>query len=170
MSERLLKEFEQFFDDLPAAVRGELSFMMVTLADETFVASESEFAFESAARRLFSAQTPIGRLGNLIHAVSIFDVYFAMDARKRFGSTRSTSQMSLKNAKTSSMVNHYANQIDAINETRRRWRELRRTRLTSEAIADALTPPKPARRRRNGAVSPARRENGQGKLNHDAIS
>ena len=84
MPETLLNVFEGFFDDLPETVRNDLQFMMVMLSDEDLVVDELD-DIDARARALFGARTFIGRLGNLISVVSIFDVYFAMDPSERFG-------------------------------------------------------------------------------------
>jgi hypothetical protein len=126
MSKTLLNVFEEFYDDLPATVHYDLSFMMVMLSDEEFVADESE-TMDERARSLFGARTFIGSLRNLINAVSIFDVYFALDTNKRFGFH-------------GSQRDHYADQRQAILASKQVWMELRRTSLSPEAIAAALVP------------------------------
>jgi hypothetical protein len=163
MSEALLNALEQFLDELPTTVRDELSFMMVALSDESALVHGAQDAHDGAARQLFNAQTPIGRLSELINAVSIFDVYFAMDARRRFDLKRSGPRSGLPGRRTtsvSSIFDAYAGQADAIETARRRWAELRRIRLTPAAIAAALAPPAPtrqrARRRPALSITPAR--------------
>ncbi len=95
----------------------------------------------SARRRdLFQAKTRIGRLGNLIQAVSIFDIYFAMDAGERFDTHRKAA------------LYRYANQIGAIEAAKQRWRELRATKFTPAAIAAALIPPGLPRQRTATAI------------------
>src|ERR1700733_971591 len=84
MSETLVEDFETFFIELPAEVRNDLWFMLVILSDEDFVFQDGTDIYERAAQGLFQAKTRIGRIGNLIQAVSIFDTYFAMDAGERF--------------------------------------------------------------------------------------
>ena len=155
MSETLLKVLEQFFDELPSTVRDDLSFMMVVLADESLVVQDVQDVYDIPAQRLFTAQTPIGRLGNLITAVSVFDVYFAMDAQRRFAPKPSSKPHGRRPAPAAraetggiaSLLDAYADQIDAISAARQRWAELRRTRLTPAAIAAALAPPRPTRQR-----------------------
>jgi hypothetical protein len=143
----LLNELERFFDALPATVRDDLSFMMVVLADESLVVHDVQDVYELPAHRLFVAQTPIGRLGNLINAVSVFDVYFAMDAQRRFAPKRSGRQAAPA-AGVASLLDAYAGQIDAIGGAQKRWAELRRTKLTPAAIAAALAPPQPPSQRK----------------------
>src|SRR5215469_8810926 len=89
MSESVLEALEQFFDALPSCVRHDLSFMMVMLSDEGLVIGDGGADYETAARSLFAARTHVGRVADLINAVSIFDVYFAMNARRRFDLTQS---------------------------------------------------------------------------------
>ncbi len=144
MSETLVEDFEIFFIELPAEVRNDLWFMMVILSDENFVFQDGTDIDERAAQGLFQAKTRIGRLGNLIQAVSIFDIYFAMDAGERFDPDRKTSRRN--GAAKPSRGAHpalyrYANQIGVIEAAKRRWRELRATKFTPDAIAAALIPP-----------------------------
>ena len=84
MLKTLLNVFETFCDDLPETVRDDLQFMMVMLSDEDLTVDEVG-NIDERARALFGARTFIGRIGNLISAVSIFDVYFALDPGQRFG-------------------------------------------------------------------------------------
>jgi hypothetical protein len=139
MSETLLTEFERFFEELPASVRKDLSFTMIMLSDEDRTADEFEPADDNAARALFAARTHIGRIANLVRAASIFDIYFAMSARKRFGAAAG--------ANKSHLLDRYAAQIADIQAAKRRWTELRRTIFSPAAIAAALDPPKTTRRR-----------------------
>ena len=151
MSDTLQKLLELFFDELPATVQDDLSFMMVVLADESLVVQDVQDVYDIPAQRLFTAQTPIGRLGNLITAVSVFDVYFAMDAQRRFApkpnGRRPAPATRAEIGGIASLLDAYADQIDAISAARQRWAELRRTRLTPAAIAAALAPPRPTRQR-----------------------
>src|ERR1700729_3691137 len=101
-AETLVEDFETFFIELPADVRNDLWFMMVILSDENFVFHDGTDIYERAADGLFQAKTRIGRLGNLIQAAAIFDIYFAMDAGKRFDADRNAA------------LYRYANQIGAI--------------------------------------------------------
>jgi hypothetical protein len=143
MPEPLLDDFEQFFAELPSNVSDDLSFMMMILADESIVVREVGEVYEQAARDLFQASTRIGRIANLINAVSIVDVYFAMDVRKRFDADSAVLQQrggGTKNAKASR--DPYAREIDAIEKARQRWRNLRATKFAPAALAEALTPPK----------------------------
>jgi hypothetical protein len=140
MSEPLLEDFELFFAELPSNVQDDLSFMMMILADESIVVHEVGEVYEQAARDLFQATTRIGHIANLINAVSIIDVYFAMDAEKRFAGGVASQQRGsgAKNART--VPSPYAREIDAIEAARRRWRNLRATKFTPAALAEALTP------------------------------
>jgi hypothetical protein len=137
MSETLLEDFETFFIEL-AAVRNDLWFMMVILSDENFVFHDGTDIDERAARGLFQARTRIGRIGNLIQAIAVFDVYFAMDAAERFNPDRHTAKPARKGQFA---LYRYADQIDAIEAAQQRWNELRATKFTSAMIARALIPP-----------------------------
>jgi hypothetical protein len=158
MSETLLEDFEIFFIELPAAVRNDLWFMMVILSDENFVFHDGTDINERAARGLFQAKTRIGRIGNLIQAIAIFDVYFAMDAAERFDPDRSAARPARKGQIA---LHHYADQISAIATARQRWNELRATKLTSAAVAKALIPPgQPSKRTRRSAEAATIHSNG----------
>jgi hypothetical protein len=141
MSETLLNVFERFCDDLPETVRDDLQFMMVMLSDEELAVDELGNVDERA-RALFGAQTFIGRMGNLISAVSVFDVYFALDPGERFGSTYSPREAggAESNANQSRIHARYADRSKAILAAKQIWMELRRTTLSPEAIAIALRP------------------------------
>jgi hypothetical protein len=149
MSETLVEDFETFFIELPAEVRNDLWFMMVILSDENFVFQDGADVYERAAQSLFQAKTRIGRLGNLIQAASIFDIYFAMDTGERFDADRNAA------------LYRYADQIGAIEAGKQRWRELRATKFTPAAIAAALIPPGLPRQRgqRSAARAKTQRSN-----------
>ena len=95
-----------------------------------------------SARALFGARTFVGRMANLISAVSIIDVYFAMDPSERFGSDGSPRECGDQQIdKTQSRVhNRYADRRRAIAAAKQVWTELRCTTLSPEAIATALIP------------------------------
>jgi len=138
--ETLLDVLEGFYDGLPETVHDDLLFMMVMLSDEDLIVDELADADERA-RTLFSARTFIGRIGNLINAASIFDVYFALDASERFGLDRSQRERcGPEGATLSSVHNGYADRTRDILAAKRVWIELRRTTLSPEAIATALVP------------------------------
>ena len=141
MPETLLNVFEGFCDDLPETVRDDLLFMMVMLSDEDLIVDELDDIGERA-RALFGAQTFIGRIGNLISAVSVFDVYFALDPSERFGLDGPQHECSgQQSGITQSRVhNRYADRRRAILAAKQAWMELRRTTLSPEAIATALVP------------------------------
>jgi hypothetical protein len=139
MPETLLNVFERFCDDLPETVRDDLLFMMVALSDEDLVVDELD-DIDERVRALFGARTFVGRMGNLINAVSIFDVFFALDADERFGLNRSQPEYrGLQSDMAQSLVlNGYADRKRAIVAAKQLWMELRRTTLSPEAIATAL--------------------------------
>jgi len=141
MPKTLLNVFEDFCDDLPATVRNDLWFMMVMLSDDELVVEELE-AIDERARTLFGARTFVGRLGNLINVVSIFDVYFALDANERFALYESQRENDglQEDAILSPLQHHYADRRQAILAAKQVWTELRRTTLSPEAIATALIP------------------------------
>jgi hypothetical protein len=142
-AETLVEDFETFFIELPADVRNDLWFMMVILSDENFVFHDGTDIYERSAQGLFQAKTRIGRLGNLIQAASIFDVYFAMDAGERFGANGKAKPS--RGGHTA--LYRYANQAGAIAAAKERWHKLRTTKFTPTAIAAALIPPGLPRKR-----------------------
>ena len=139
MAETLLDVFERFCDDLPETVRGDLSFMMVALSDEDLIVPELD-DIDERARALFGARTFVGRIGNLINAASIFDVYFALDADERFDLNKPQSECSDLQSVKSSVLIRYADRRRAIAAAKQVWMQLRRTTLSAEAIAMALVP------------------------------
>jgi hypothetical protein len=140
MPETLLNVFEVFYDDLPETVRGDLLFMMVMLSDEDLVVDQVD-DIDERARALFGARTFIGRISNLISAVSIFDVYFALDPSERFGLDGSQYERGGPQSETQSRIhNRYVDPRRAILAAKQVWMELRRTTLSPEAIAAALVP------------------------------
>jgi len=146
MSESLLETFELFFIALPTTVRNDLSFMMVTLFDENLLVIDVEDVYESAARGLFKANTRIGRIGELVCAFSVFDVYFAMDARERYSGPSAQSRKMPRARDGGIRLDPYAEQIDDIEAAKLHWLELRATRFTPAAIAAALVPSGPPRK------------------------
>ena len=174
MSDALLEDFKRFFNDLPKSVRDDLTFMMVMLSDENLVVHDVAAACETAARPLFSSETRIGRFAELINAASIFDIYFAMDARRRFAPSRTRRTQSEPPAKAAGVtfiLDRYACQVGEIGKVSRQWQELRRTAFAPCAIADALIPPGPsAPRTRGRRAAPSRREDERTNVSHDAIS
>lgn len=143
MWKSLLEEFELFFVMLPPNVRDDLSFMMVVLSDESLVVRDVAQVYERAAQGLFNANSRMGRIGNLINAVSVLDVYFAMDVHNRFDAHKARPRGARRTGMPSGP---YAREIVAIETAKQRWVELRATRFTPEAIAAALIPPAPPRR------------------------
>ena len=139
MPETVIELFEKFYDALPASVHDDLSFMMVVLSDEDLVTDELE-GIDEQARALFRAQTIMGRLSNLINAVSIFDVYFALNASERFSLDTSPDECDSpqRDLVLCPPHNRYADRIQAIRSSKQLWADLRRTTLSPEAIAAAL--------------------------------
>lgn len=131
MADSLLEEFETFFTDLPPAVRNDLWFMMVMMSDENLVFDDPAEACEREAPGLFQAHTPAGRIGDMIYAASVFDIYFAMNTEERFGTNHGAQENPLS---------RYAHQTAAIEASGKAWRHLRATRFAPAAIAAALTP------------------------------
>jgi hypothetical protein len=127
--ESLLGDLEYFYDELPEGVRRELAFMLVSLSDEHIVDPDHEHDYEAVVRSMFAAQTPIGRLSDLIRLAATFDVYFAMDARGRFATGAVRQGPAWK-----------ADRIDAIEAAGRDWARLRSTTFAPAAIAAALSP------------------------------
>jgi len=153
MPETLLNVFEGFCDDLPETVRDDLLFMMVMLSDEDLVVDELDDIGERA-RTLFGARTLIGRIGNLISAVSILDVYFALDPNERFGSDGSQPECDGPqiDATRSRIHSRYADRARAILSAKQAWMELRRTTLSPAAIATALVPANATSQREHSAL------------------
>jgi hypothetical protein len=128
MADSLVEEFEGFFEVLPPAVRSDLWFMMVMMSDENLLFDDPAEACEREGRALFRSQTPVGRIGDMVYAASVFDIYFAMNARARFGS-RGTTRPGAR---------LYADRTAAIEASGQAWRQLRETKFAPVAIAAAL--------------------------------
>jgi hypothetical protein len=171
MSESVLGELERFFDALPSWVRDDLSFMMVMLSDEELILADGDPDFETLARGLFAARTHVGRMADLIAAVSVFDVYFAMSARKRFDLTRPKLRQALPHdgaGSVSPVLARYAAEADAIADAKRQWTELRGTRLAPAAIAAALAARLPNRKRNPRTSAPSTAQTSKPGETHDA--
>jgi hypothetical protein len=69
-------------------------------------------------------------MGNLINAVSIFDVFFALDADQRFGLNKSQSGLQSDIAQ-SPVLNRYADRRRAIVAAKQVWKGLRSLPLWS---------------------------------------
>ena len=156
MAERLLDEFASFFDGLSDAVRSELSFFLVALTDEGRADGDWGLNYESAARALFDAQTRVGRIGNLIGAAAIFDVYFSADVAKRFEATGRRPPGANGHTTCAMISTRYADRLKAIEAAHEEWQALRRTTLSPAAIGAALIPPTLPRARYTNRMKPAR--------------
>jgi hypothetical protein len=155
MPESLVEEFELFFIGLPTNVRDDLSFMMIMLSNEDLDFHDPAEVYDLASQGLSKTATRFGRMGNLIYAVSILDIYFAMNVRDRFGPGSRQNRPNDLPAEVSS--GPYAREVDAIRAAKQRWAELRAKKFTPKKLAAALTPSKTVRRRFRSAVqsSPA---------------
>jgi hypothetical protein len=136
----LFGELATFFDDLPDVVRAEISFLMVALAGDQFLETETGQDYERVARGLFNAQSRFGRFGSLINAIAVFDVYFAADSRKRFRSLiQSVDPRPAGQTDTQSAARaRCAERLAAIERARGEWAALRQACLTARAISAAL--------------------------------
>lgn len=151
MAESLIEKFEIFYIGLPPNVRSDLAFMMVMLCNEDLVFHDPAEVYELASHGLFKSTTRLGCIGDLIYAVSVLDVYFAMNVRDRFGVD------SLKRPRRSTTnvpPDFYAGEVDAIHDARRRWLELRATSFAPDVIATALIPPEPPQKRPQSSSRP----------------
>ena len=140
VSASILDDLATFFDDIPDIVRAELSALMVTLAEDASLKNEVSDC-ERAARTLFNAETRVGRIGNLINAVAVFDVYFAMDHDARFAPQQSRSTK--KDRAPSDTLDRFAVRRGAIGLAQQMWRTRRDTTLSTASIAAALVRPEP---------------------------
>jgi hypothetical protein len=132
-----------FFDDIPEAVRTEIAFVLVTLASDGAIEPGSQIDYEQAARDLFNGETRFGRLGNLISAAAVIDVYFAGEPQGRFAAmlTAFERRRADRRSKVPQWLgDRYAAQVQAIENARDAWAELRRSVLAPAAISAALTP------------------------------
>jgi hypothetical protein len=137
--QKLFDALSAFFDDVPDAVRSEISLLLVTLASDGAIEPGGETDYERAARDLFDGETEFGRLGNLIGAAAIIDVYFAADANGRFAPVLRQFP-DQRGRPLASVRDRYSERLDAIETARRDWMNLRRTVLAPAAISAALMP------------------------------
>ena len=167
-------QFAAFFDGLPGIVRAEISLVMVALAGDAFIDLDEEFDYEAAARGLFNAQTRLHRLGNLINAIAVLDVYFAGDPRKRLGTLLERYEQLCKKRKDTSLKlarDQCAARLAAIEFAGVEWARLRETELATAELGAALTlqydaaPSYLPARMRNGRVQSPTRD-----LQHDGLS
>jgi hypothetical protein len=119
-----------FFDDLPDAVRAEVSLLLVVLDDDQPLEADGWIDCEQVARGLFGAHSRFGRFGDLIKAVGVFDVYFAADPYHRLAGS----------GQTQMRRSQYAGKLAAIEKARGDWHALRQTSLAPAAISAALMP------------------------------
>jgi hypothetical protein len=141
--DHLLDRLIDFFNRLPAIVRGEASLLIAALSGDEFIDLNEEFDFEYVARGLFEAPTRLGRLGNLINVVAVLDVYFAGDPRLRLGPLLARYDrlgLSRKNLRLEAARDRCAGHLAAIERARTDWTELRRNGLTTAALSAALMP------------------------------
>lgn len=124
-----------YFDDIPDAVRSEISLLLTALADDRGIDSEGWTDCEWISRGLFGAQTRYGRFGDLIKAVGAIDVYFAADTAQRFGSAIGNR----KGRGSARLRNHYAGRLAAIERARTGWQALRQSSLSAASINAAMT-------------------------------
>ena len=147
MSDSILDDLVTFFDDIPDTVRAELSALMVTLAEDDQLESPTSDC-ERAARALFKSETHVGRIGDLISAVAIFDVYFAIDHDARFAARQPGSTKS-DHAPRDALA-RFAVRRNAIGLAHQMWQTRRDTTLSTAAIAAALIRPEPQGRTMHG--------------------
>jgi len=137
VSASILDDLATFFDDIPDIVRVELSALMVILAADAQL-EHGASDYESAARAHFNAETRVGRIGDLINAVAVFDVYFAMDHDARFAPRQPGSTKS--NRAPGDTLARFAVRRDAIGLAQQMWQSRRNTTLSTASIAAALVP------------------------------
>jgi hypothetical protein len=143
----LYDTLSEFFDDAPDVVRAEISSLLIVLGSDGTIDTESVVDQEQVARSLFDAQTQFGRMGNLIGAAGVIDVYFAVDPQNRFAAMLKRSERSHDEPGADRLAfvrERYADRLAAIERARRDWMELRRTILAPAAIGEALMPVAPA--------------------------
>jgi hypothetical protein len=131
--QNLFEVLSSFFDDVPDAVRAEISLVLTALADGQMIDVEDWSDWERDARAQFNAQGLYGRLGDLIKAIGILDVYFAADPRERLVPM-------IDGARHEARRNRFADRLAAIERARSDWQNLRQTSLTNTAISREMIP------------------------------
>jgi hypothetical protein len=140
LSANVLQDFTDFFDGAPQEVRQDLSALLTAFASDGAVGFAGEPSTKDALSGFFAARTPIGKIGDLINAVGVVDVYFALDTGQRFKSA-GQNRRSPSVRRPAPILDGYADWLTAIETARRNWRTLRTGCLSTEAIAAALHSP-----------------------------
>lgn len=136
MSASVLQEFTNFLDGAPESVRRDLSGLLIALADDDVIDVGSDVVPEA----LFSAQTHVGKIGDLINAVGVVDVYFALDSAERFQPAGRQHGAAPGHRKApAAVLAAYAERLAAVEAARREWQTLRAERLSTGEIAAALS-------------------------------
>lgn len=139
MPTNVLQEFADFFDGAPESVRRDLSGLLMALAYDGAVDVEGDVLHDDPVRGLFNGQTHVGKIGDLINAVGVVDVYFALDTAERFRPAGRPPGAALERRKApAAVLAAYADRLAAVETARRAWLALRAERLSTGAIAVAL--------------------------------
>jgi hypothetical protein len=138
---RIFDRMSVFFDDLPGSVRAELSLVMVALARDAYIDVDEDFDYEEAARSLLDAPTRIHRLGKMITAIAVLDVYFASNPKRRIGALLESYEELCKRHDDASLRaarDRYVERLEAVESAQRQWSDLRANELTTAALSAAL--------------------------------
>jgi hypothetical protein len=142
IDDRVFDRLSAFFEDLPGSVRAEVSLVMVALAGDAFIDVDEDFDYEEAARNLLDAPTRIHRLGRMINAIAVLDVYFASNPTRRIGALLESYDQLCKrhdDASLRAVRNRYVERLAAVESAQREWSDLRANELTTAALSAALT-------------------------------
>jgi hypothetical protein len=131
-----------FFENLPGSVRAEVSLVMVALAGYAFVDVDEDFDYEEVARGLLDAPTRIHRLGKMINAIAVLDVYFAGDPRRRLSALCDSYEELCKRHDDTSLRaarDRYVERLAAVEIAQKEWSDLRANDLATAMLSAALT-------------------------------
>jgi hypothetical protein len=135
---RIFDRMSVFFDDLVGSVRAEVSLVMVALAGDAYINVDENFDYEEAARSLLDAPTRIHRLGKMITAIAVLDVYFASNPKRRLGALLESYEDLCKRHDDASLRaarDRYVERLEAVESAQRQWSDLRANELTTAASA-----------------------------------
>jgi hypothetical protein len=115
---------------------------MVALAGDAFIDVDADFDYEDTARGLLNAPTPIHRLGRMIGAIAVLDVYFPGNPKNRLGPLLEGYEVLCArhdDASLRAVRDRYVERLSAIESSRAEWLNLRANELTVSALNAALT-------------------------------
>jgi hypothetical protein len=166
---QIFERLSDFFENLRGSVRAEVSLVMVALAGDAFIDIDENFDYEETARGLLDAPTRIHRLGKMINAIAVLDVYFASNPRKRLARLLKSYEELCKRHDDASLRaarDRYVERLAEVESAQREWFDLRATELTTAALGATLACDEAGRGRRGRRIRSIER---LGTCSHDSL-